>query len=71
MRGEKWARKDAGLFPAERRHFNLSFGLRAGRCIEESKSERPRNAGLVLAELQGDRVSGQQAMEEGAADFLV
>ena len=25
----------------------------------------------VLAKLQGDRVSGQQAMEEGAADFLV
>jgi hypothetical protein len=71
VRREKWARKDAGLFPAECRHFDLSFGRRAGRCIEESKSERPRNAGLVLAELQGDRVSGQQAMEEGAADFLV
>jgi hypothetical protein len=25
----------------------------------------------VLAKLQCDRVSGQQAMEEGAADFLV
>jgi hypothetical protein len=56
VRGEKWARKDAGLFAADCRHFNLSFGLRAGRCIE--------------AKLQGDRVSGQQTME-GAADFLV
>ncbi len=27
--------------------------------------------GWVLGKLQGDRVSGQQAMEEGAVDFLV
>ena len=64
VRGEKWTRKDAGLFAAECFHFNLPFGLK--------KSERDSAMrGWVLAKLQGDRVSGQQAMEEGAADFLV
>jgi hypothetical protein len=71
VRGEKWARKDAGLFAAECFHFNLSFGLKTGRCM---RSRNPRDSamrGWVLGKLQGDRVSGQQAMEEGAADFLV
>jgi hypothetical protein len=73
VRGEKWARKDSGLFAAECFHFNLSFGLKTGRCMGRRNPRETDSAmrGWVLAKLQGDRVSGQQAMEEGAADFLV
>jgi hypothetical protein len=56
----------------ERLHFNRSFGLNTGAavCGVETR-ERLCNAGWVLAKLQGDRVSRQQAMKECAPDFLV